>query len=550
MPLTRVSDFGKLALNTDVESTLLQPGEWSILDNIDIESGDIRSAWGDSMVSAAPPIEPRYIFVFEGANDTWLIGSDGTSVYAFNGESYVDITPSEGQTTTYQWDDGQLEAQLGVSTWDAVAGSVRWDDLADAGGAPVVFSGVVTYSVFLGTLIVSSSAGVPTYWPGETGRLQPLPGWPSSWRAQEIVPYENFLVAIGFDDGTIEGAKYRVAWSDAAAEGELPQTWQPAPENLAGSVQLRDSEGFLVTAVPFKNRLAVYKNDSIYFMSLSGDEFVMSFERIVSDHGCDSRRGVAAIGDAHFFADRGDIRVFNGQTTQSVAVLKIKEALTSAISNEFRDETIVVAYPEREQVWVGVVPAGATVVERVLIFDLVHNAWSLKRYDNVVDMVLGPFSVTSQATGTSWDSAVGTWDQQEDTWNESAFEPSEDGIIFSSANAIWRADKTHTDQNMQPKTCIAERTGFVLADLEQNVTLKAVYPEMEGSAPVQISIGAQWQANGDIRWTPEQTFRPGVDRKLNVRITGAPCGFRIRSQVAAGWRLGALSFLATPASRR
>ena len=48
MPLVRVDQFGRLGLETDPQPTLLRPGSWDLLENIDIESGDIRSAWGET----------------------------------------------------------------------------------------------------------------------------------------------------------------------------------------------------------------------------------------------------------------------------------------------------------------------------------------------------------------------------------------------------------------------------------------------------------------------------------------------------------------------
>lgn len=542
MPLLRINGFGEGGLNTDREATLLQPGEWSRLDNIDIESGDLRSAWGDSLISADLPCEPRYLYVFIGSSGTWLIVSDGSRIYALDGTTTINITPTDTPQVDTQWDDV-------VTPWNNLA--LTWDDSYQPGGDPIPFSGEVTFSTFLGTLVVCTSEGVPCYWEGGGGRLQLLPGWDLNWRAASIHSYTSHLVVLGFDDGAVSGPQFRIAWSDAAAEGTLPQSWTPTPENLAGSVQLRDTDGYLVTALQLRNDLILYKQDSIYRMFLRGDEFVMGFERVISDHGCDSVRGVSAIGDVHFFVDRGDVRAFNGQTTQSVASVKIREALTATVSDEFRDQTIVVAYPEREQVWVAVVPAGSTTADIVLVYDLLHQAWSVKRYPGTVAMILGPFAATVFIPGSlTWDQAVREWDTVDEAWNTNAYSPSEDGIIFGKMGATaYRADKTNTDYLGNAKACVAERRGFLFADLDQNVTVRRVFPEMEGG-PVQIEIGTVYHVGGPIQWSPQQTFTPGQQRKLNVRLTGQPAAFRIRSQQADGWRLGGLSFEVVPASRR
>lgn len=568
MSLIRVADFGSLALNTDVQPTMLQPGEWTTLQNIDLESNDIRSAWGDSLITGTPPCEPRYIYVFEAATDVWVVISDGTKIYAYNGSIYTDISPVEAGTTfTYLWNQvtedppNSLEALTGQTTWDGIAGDgYSWDGLRDAGGAPVAFDGAVTFDVFLGTLIACATGGTPVYWPGETGRMQPLPGWVENARAQMVVSYANALVAIGYDDGTV-GAKYRVAWSDFAAEGEIPQSWSPTvpASSQAGSVQLRDTDGFLTTAKILRDDLVIFKQDSIYRMYQRGDELVMGFERVISDHGCDSSRGVANLNDMLFFADRGDLRAFDGQATKSIAAFKIKEQLTSAISNEFRDKTIVVAYPEMDQVLTGVVPAGQDEVSIVLVYDTLHTAWSTKVYSDVLDFTLGPFSATVQSVGKTWDDAVGSWDQQQDNWDSSFVTPTEDGIIFGSATAMWRMDRTNTDYLGNPKRCTAERSGFILAGMPQaapsmssKATLKRVYPEMvsSGAGSVQIQVGTQSAPNSGIDWTPTQDFRPGIDKRLAFRQTGQPTAFRISSNTDLYWRLAAVSFEVVEAGRR
>ena len=541
MPVIRISDFGKAGLNTDVEPTLLQQGEWNILDNIDLESGDIRSAWGDTTVSGTCPIVPRYTFVYEGETGTFLIVSDGAVVYAFNGQIWRDISPVDSPVVSRSWDDM-------LTTWNG--DTTQWDE--QPGSAPAITGGYVTFTVFLGTLVINFSDGTPAYWPDVADRMEVLPGWPAAWRAESIIAYQNFLVAIGLDNGATAGAKYTVAWSNAAAEGEIPQDWDPAVTgSLAGLLQLRDTDGYLVVAKVLRDDLVLYKNDSIYRMFYTGNEFIFDIERVISDRGCDSVDGVGALGDVHFFADRGDIRVFNGQETQSIAISRIKEALSSAISNENRDKTIVVAYPERDEVWVAVVPAGSTTADVVLVYNKIYDAWSLKRYPGTLSMTLGPFSVTTQSSGLTWDEYQIPWNSAEDTWNQSAYEPSEDGMIFgASPNILYRADKTNSDREGNAKVCKAERSGFLVADIPQSVTVQAVYPEMEGNATVQIQLGAQWFPGDNIRWTLPQSFTPGYSRRLKTRITGQPCAFRITSNVTDGWRLGALSLQVVEARGR
>ncbi len=551
MHLIRIEDFGNSALNVDVQPTLLEPGEWSSMSNIDTESGDIRSAWGETIVEASPPCEPLYTYRFEGLNSSWLIISDGAGVFASDGGAWQDITPTALAGIGETWQDFHDE----VTTWaDLESAGTTWGDLNEASDSPLPFAGRVTYTTFLGILVVTPSQGSPSYWPSEAGRMSPLPGWDyNGWTASQVIAYGNFLVALEFDDGTVTGPQFRVAWSDAAAEGEVPQSWDFAdPTTLAGSVQLRDTSGVLTVAELWHNDLIIYKADSVYRMYLRNDSLVMGFERLISDHGCDSWRGVARLGDVHFFADAGDIRVFNGQTTQSITDRRIKERLAIAIDNDSRDMTAVVPHPDREQIWVGVVPAGSTTFDSVLIFNLQDNSWTPKEYPALVSMCTGHLS-TDDSVGRTWqelhDDGI-TWEAWDDSWGASFYNPSERGITMSTASAIFQTDKSNTDHMGNPKYCTAERQGFLLADMPQKVTVKQIFPEMEGNATVQIQIGAAWTPGQTVHWTAPQDFRVGIDRKLNVRVTGQPTAFRVTSHQDASWRLGGLSLVYSEAGRR
>jgi hypothetical protein len=553
--INRISGFGNLALNTDVQDTLLNPGVWSHLTNIDVESGDIRSARGDSLVTGNPPCEPKYMYRFEGLIQQWLIISDGVGIFAFDGTAWIDIRTTAAPLPEQTWQ--QLRDD--VTTWqDLRNDGTTWGELVQAiDPADPTFAGRVTFTTFLGTLIVCPTQGVPAYWKDESGRLLPLPGWDSGAVAQQIIAYANHLVAIGYDDGALEGAKYRIAWSDAAAEGLVPQSWDFAdPNRLAGSVQLRDTPGALVVAEILRNDLIIYKSDSIYRMFLRGDALIMGFERVIADHGCDAWRGVTRIGNIQYFADSGDIRAFDGQATQSITELRIKKLLAAAISNEYRDETILAGHTDLDQLWVAPVRAGSTTFDTVLIYDLAHASWTTKDYRGSISMTSGHMtSIAANALGT-WQSLRDTnttWQDLLDrgiTWGSAFSDTSERSITMATVGTISQADESNTDQNGNAKACFAERRGFLLGDMPQRVTLKRVYPEMEGDAVVSIQIGAQWTPGETIRWTPPQDFTVGVDRVLNTRISGQPCAVRVQSSDARKWRLGAISFELVEAGRR
>jgi len=548
METVRVGDFGKAALNLDRQPSILAPGEWSYLENMDVESGDLRCSRGDGEVAECP-VEPKYSYVYEGATDTYLVISDGNEIHATkDGNQWVDISP---HSTGFQFRLGDYW-YLNIDTWANAADPTTWDDVyTDPETAP--FGGRVTFTTFLGILIICPSAGTPLYWPDTDGPTLTLPNWPANWYADELIAFTNVLVAIGLDN-TVAGQKYRVGWSDFAVEGSVPSTWSPGAGNSAGSVLLQDTEGYLVTARVLRDNLIIYKNDCIYRMYPRPDNQVFGFERVVSDHGCDSPDGVCNLGNAHFFADRGDLRIFDGQSTRSVAIDKIRTKLQLAISNDYRDKTIVVPHTERDEVWVGLVEAGATTVNAVLIYHTAYNAWTPRSYPPILSMTVGPMPALSlqPGTGDAWADHDEPWSDYVDSWSGSTFTATEDAVIMcGSSLQVWREDNTTTYADGSAKRCVAERTGMLLNGATQRVTMKRVYPEIEGSGSVAIQIGWQWEPNGSVNWTVPTTFTIGADRKVRARVTGIPVGLRVSSEnPSSRWTLGAVTFEWQKAGRR
>ena len=504
MPLTRVTGFGKAGLNKDVQPTLLAPGAWTVLDNIDIENGDVRSAWGDTALATTSPVVPTYTYAYTSFGIAGLLVSDGVDLYSYDDRT----TP-------------------GSPDWRQVGGTYS--------GAT---GGIVTFTTFLGTLVINFSEGNAYSWDPLQSSMAGLPAWLSSYHCKRIVSYRNFLFAIGmYDDNPNEAARhypidgdYTVAWSSAAAEGELPQEWRPSTTNLAGFVQLADTTGLLTNAAILRDDLVIYKDDCVYRCYFTGDEFIFNFERVIDDRGCDSQQGVASLSGVHFFSDRGDIRVFDGQNSQSIVIDRIKSLLYPVVDNLSASPVILRAWPDRDEIYVAVIPEGQTVADEVLVYSVDVDSWAVKQQFSTLSMTIVDAAGAATLTGQT----------------------EEDRMLFGTPNnGLYLGDKSNTDASGNPKVCTAERTGMVVEDLQQQVTVRAVYPEILGDATVQISIGCLWQVNDpSIRWTAPQSFTPGVDKRINVRITGIPTAVRITSEVDGSWRLGALSYLFSPAGSR
>lgn len=554
MPTLRITAFGNGGLNTDQINAGLQPGEWDVLTDIDIRSSFISSGGGNLMLDASGcPIDPHWMFVFATPNTSYLIISDGFDVYLWDGATYTQLSTG--------WTGGR-----------------------------------VTYTVFLGTLIVNSETDGPWYWTSDVqDNLLALPGWPANYLCVRMIAYNNFLFAIRQYRPTDDSGPYRVAWSDTAGIGQIPNEWVPTPENSAGSRVLADSEGHLYTAAPLRDSLVIYKADGAYICTPRTDHLVFDIRRAHSRVGCDAYEGVAEYGGQHLVLTRGDIVLFDGQNAKSVAVEKVREELFFLITKGLEDapewqESRMIAFYPRSELWIMLKSAGSVDYDNLLKFDMEYGSFS-RRVLNTTN----PAEPKKETGVTGWavgwldtGSAEERWDYggggEDDSWDDgppvswglSQNSGAIDDVIFGARvwrsdgpqddpnpdvvdhREVWRTvDGTYTNQYGQLANSKAQKSNLVISTLDQNVMLKRIYPEMQGNMEVLFTIGVLDEAGGDIRWGRSRLFRAGRDRMVNVRSIGQPLAIKIESPSpgpnyvapddeppvdARFWKLGALTF--------
>ena len=84
-----------------------------------------------------------------------------------------------------------------------------------------------------------------------------------------------------------------------------------------------------------------------------------------------------------------------------------------------------------------------------------------------------------------------------------------------------------------------------------STTITRVYPHIEGSSDVEIRFGSQQNAGGEILWAGDlRTFRPGRDRKIDVRTTGELHAYEIRASGTDYFNLTGMDIEYSPAGVR
>ena len=95
------------------------------------------------------------------------------------------------------------------------------------------------------------------------------------------------------------------------------------------------------------------------------------------------------------------------------------------------------------------------------------------------------------------------------------------------------------------------RTDLPIGGHDGNTTITRVYPLIEGTSEVEIRFGSQQRAGGEILWAGDyRVFRPGIDRKIDLRTTGELHAYEIRVKGKNHFDLTGMDIEFSPAGTR
>ena len=392
-----VKNFGPGGLATDPFEENAAQILWSQMSNVDLIAGDLSSPGQDVLLASACPVAAKWMFAYTVEGTDYLFVSDGYAVWATSGGQWTEM----------------------VSGWHG---------------------GLVTFTVFLGSLVINSATDGPWYWSRsltlaadiwgtdpddlalnvawqdqpatETwnsttfGLLLLLPGWFQNATCLQIVSYKNFLVAIAVNDPARSSdiEPYLICWSNAAPAGGIPGTWTPAQDNLAGDTLAQDTPGALSAAEVLRDDLIIYKADGqIYRLFVAGD-LVMTLQRLMQGFGVAYPGAVVSLAGLHYLVTRSGIQVFDGQATQDLDFGRIQENVRSFFQSALGDITYSCAYPGRRQVWTAYRASGDGPFSGILKYDIAQNSFTAHDYRGANLTALCPGRV-----GSTFSGPVDTW---------------------------------------------------------------------------------------------------------------------------------------------
>lgn len=500
MPILGIPLAGQIGLVQDIAPAELPPGAWSDSLNVRFKHGAAQTMYGDQVITALPN-QPEWAISVQGSMGefaSWVVATDAKA-YSLYGLTVTDITP-------------------------VAATALPQDGLNWSGGV-------------LGTVtILHNAAETPWAWitPNPAVKMIQLANWTAGMKAYTLRSFKQYLVALGVTKG---GTFYptMVKWSHPADPGTVPSSWDETdPTKDAGETALAETPGQCMDCVPLRDINVIYKQDSVWGMQYIGGVFVFRFYKIFGDFGIPARNcAVEYISGKHFVFTGTDLLVHDGNSSKSVVTGRMKSIL-AGINSEQLPYCFVCAHPAQNEVWFCYRRTGGQeAADTALVYNYLEETLALRVLDSY--RYIGTGRVDPLNTADSlWDTSAGTWDAAAPLWSEWALIPAFQRLLGLGYLGVSWVDGM--PEGLAPAYIERTYVGFpVRADKAPDMSsvkfVRRIWPRFTGTTGtrLQITFGTSESVAEDIVWRTPIIFTIGVDKKIDLTLTGKVMALRIET---------------------
>lgn len=508
MAVVQIKSCG-LGVNKDLSPEEITEGAWSDSKNVRFRNGYAEKYRGIAQVYSSTSVTTNGLFYYETPTARNFVHVSPTKVFSDDGTTRTDITPASDFTGSF--DD-------------------KW-----SGG------------VFSGNLVLTNGVDKPVYWDGNVANnLTTLPGWDATWKCDVIRPWKQYLIALSVTKGS---TKYpnMVKWSDAGGSGSLPASWDEADTTLdAGEQDLSETTDLIVDALPMGDVLLIYKQRSIFQVSLIGQPYIFRFQRLPGEDGLMARGCVVDTPVGHVFVSNGDIKVHDGTRAQSICEGIVRGSIFKNMSSDYWKRTFLVTNPQKHEVLVCYPEEGSTYCNKAAIWNWKYQTWAFRDLPNATGGATG--QIPSTLGILTWDTDTATWEDDISIWNENEYSVNEARCLLSFTNKIGAFD-IGSDDFGSVFSAYIERIGMNFNDSTSIKLLRRFYPKIDANNGTEISFQAGSAMVPDAVPTYQQpaTFTSGTDFKVDTFASGRYLAIRISSNSRRPWRIKTLDMDIVPA---
>ena len=498
-------------VNLDLNAEFVPDDQFSGALNITFRSSLINRAGGFDSIwqdSNALPIDPVHLLYAPFQATAYWLMANSLEVYSTDGTTHTDITPLGGLAAgdLNSWSSGELN----------------------------------------GLAVLNNAENDPMFWPGSPQeRCEYLPGWPEATTCYAMRPYKFHLIALqitgpqGLDPSLL-------LWSDAAAPGQVPQSWTPGVDSEAGDNVLGDETGALIDGLGLRDDFIIYKQRSVYIMSYIGGAEVMAFRKLFTNLGALNRNCIAEHQGKHYVLGDGDLYVHDGQGIQSIADSRVKRLFFAAIDeNHFRGAYVAINKVEKE-VYFMAPTSGIAEARLAVIYDIDADAWGVREIPSCPHAASGTVVTSTQpGVGQDWDTFPTFWNFANRRWNEGSQTLGTvlDGLLFAqpSGPRVLFLDAIVTNRGLT----IDSRLDWFTHDMGTPGTIKLlrrIWPNISAPTGTIFTIrgGAQLDLNDSIDFDTVE-FVVGTDDHVDVLASGRYLSVQFETDQDVLWEMSGFS---------
>lgn len=498
MPVINIPDVGKFGVIKDQPPQELPINAWSDAKNMRFREQGAERFRGQRRVFDLATVVPYWIQQYNNGGKRWWIHAGTNALFADDG-----VNPRENITPT----------------------------VAPTGGVDDRWTG----GFFNGVFVANNGVDAPLYW-GGTGVMTPLPNWTAGLTTKSLRAYKNSLVAAGINRSGTD-LPHTVLWSSLTDPGAVPVSWDiNDPTKEAGEFPLAEDPSPIVDQLTMGDANIIYKEQSMWSMTPSGDNQIYRFQRLPGDVGALVRGGIANTPAGHVVLTPGDVILHAGQGPQSIITSVMRRWLFNQVDSPNRLRSFVVTNPPANEVWVCFTSIGEDFATTAAVWNWRDNTWAIRELPGVTYGASGQIDYSIIST---WEAQSDVWRDAQNAWNQEELSAAQSRLLMCGLNQAITAVDVSASFDGQPFTSQMTRIGLALDAPDRVKTVRSVFPRVEATTGtrIRIEVGSSMDVEGAVTWSPPVEYVVGSTYKADAFASGRFLAARFTSMDNNSWRI-------------
>ena len=572
MPILNVREMGSMGVVTDIAPWDLPPSALSYGINFRLSNGKVQMAGGITPASPPSGDELGHITQMKDYSQasTWVV-CGANSIKTFDGVEFFDVSqvfrtanPKFSGLDPALWSSCKIGQVLFLNHPDLYP--IYWaDDPSDA----------------------VNMQRLPWHYGAEDWE-------DVQKSCKVLCSHKNFLFALGMkEESDLYADKVwwsHPAEPDGIPFSWRPPYEQR--DSIAGWVNLGRG-GAIVGGESLRDSFVVYSEEALNAFDFTGDAIGWRRRTISTTAGLVNKEAVTSVDGQHFFISSDDIMAFDGNSISSLMHNRIRKSFAAQVDPQNIRNAWSAHYATFNEIWFAVPEKGSEHPNMAYVFNYRDGTWGIRdlerqfKHGHFGDDPVVAVSSWDSVT-TTWDTENRKWpESNKRVFDRAMYSLTADeiydidpyvtgygdnfatqrGANWDGVNGSWDSDTrdwVNADGRYKysKRATILTRTELAVGGHEANTTITRVYPHVEGAnqspfvwnsltdswdaesrdwnykAPdeesydhIEFRFGSQQRAGGEVRWAGDwKKFKPGVDRKIDIRTTGELHAFQIRSK--------------------